>query len=98
MLSARRRSRDISPRPNIEVRANTCRKLDEFRLRVNQPLRPRNQVLVFRLLCSLRFAVDYPEGVSCGDETSPMLWVGQPARFMFRMKEEFYGARYALMD
>jgi hypothetical protein len=38
------------------------------------------------------------EEVSCGDETARMLWVGQEVKFGFRMKEESYGARYALLD
>src|SRR4030095_16611291 len=72
----------------MEVRANICRKLDEFRLRVNQR---RAQAIIVRLpfCCVALIAVHHSERVSCGDETGPMLWLGQPARFMFRMKEEF---------
>src|SRR4030095_13733355 len=98
MLSARLRSRDIFPRPNIEVRANICRKLDEFRLRVNQTVRPSNPMLVFHLLWQLESCHCSCEEVSCGDETARMLWVGQEVKFGFRMKEESYGARYALLD
>ena len=51
---------------------------------------------------SIRFAAESCHcssgEVSCGDETARMLWVGQEVKFGFRMKEESYGARYALVD
>jgi hypothetical protein len=64
-------------------------------VRVNQ-LRLAKEPITFLFSFALKLP-SVAAGISCGDETGSMLWVGQGG-IRFHRKEEFYGARHALVD